>query len=160
MAVPNTTRTAWVFRHADAGDHADYEFALLAAMEGVIQPLFRQYQLDAWSSTASTAAHGRAQYRLLAEFYGELIVQCRNAARAAHLGAREQGSQPDSGWLARDMGRALDSVSQSWSAQRSQDWTALTAARNYLTVVLTVPAPETRWGKAARIAAEAEEATK
>ena len=161
-AYPNADNTGWLFAHTDEGTHHDYELQLLAACDGLFQPLFRQYQVDAYNPSATAATRGKTLYTHLSAFYGEVVVQVRTIARGAYLGEREQMAHPSEGWLDRDITAAIAAVTADWTENHSANLAELknAGALTYLTRSLTMPAVETRWDREARLEAEKKAAEK
>lgn len=157
-AYPNETNDGWLFSHTDEGSHHDYELQLLAATDGVFQPFFRQLQVDSFSDTETARTRAQARFKLLAEFYGAVIVEARRLARMAFLGEREQQTHPREGWLDRNITSAVETIKGKWTTSRATDLAELSSALSYVTRSLAMPAVETRWERAARLEAEAEAA--
>lgn len=156
LAYPNDDNTAWLFRHADEGTHHDYELNLLAALDGVMQPLFRQYQVDIISATSDSAkTRAEGLFTLMSIFYGECITAARNMARDVWLGFRQQNPHPQKGYLDTDITNAILVVETAWKDDRPDDLIKLNTALTYLRRSLNMPSVETRWDKIARLAAEA-----
>ncbi len=156
-AYANADNTGWLFAHTDAGTHHDYELKLLATLDGVMQPLFRQAQVDLnkTGNSEPTIARLKNLYDLLSQFYGQCIVEARKRARAVWLGYREQYPHPANGYLDEDITQAIHTVEASWKPNRQKDLDALGGSLRYLRTSLTMPAVETRWDKIARLNAEA-----
>ena len=152
----NDDDDGWLFFHTKAGAHHDHELALAAAIEAVFQPVFRQYQVDQLTGK-TTEAKNRAQERfvLLSAFYGEVLAQARTIARNAHLGERHKDPHPETGHVSAELAQAFAVVKTKWEADRVADMTKLGPAMIYVQGVIRPHSPETRWERAARIAAEA-----
>ncbi len=151
-AYPNADGSGWLFAHTDEGTHHDYELVLLAACDGVFQPLFRQYQVDMLKPATRTPAEER--FKLLSEFYGQAVIKLRDLARSRFLGEREQQAHPKEGWLDRDITSAVAAAKAKWKESRPTDFATISSAVRYLEQALAMPAVETRWDRDARIAAE------
>lgn len=151
-AYPNSDNTGWLFAHTQEGTHHDYELTLLAACDGVFQPLFRQFQVD--MLRASTRPSAEERFKLLAEFYGAVILKLRATARGTFLGEREQKAHPKEGWLDRDLTEAVIATKTEWASDRPTDAATLSQALTYVTSALAMPSVETRWDKEARLEAE------
>ncbi len=156
-AYANADNTGWLFAHTDAGTHHDYELNLMAALDGVMQPLFRQAQVDLHKpgNSEPTVARLKKLYDLLSQFYGQCIIEARKRARAVWLGYREQYPHPANGYLDEDITQAINTIEASWKPDRQKDLDALGGSLRYLRTSLTMPAVETRWDKIARLNAEA-----
>ena len=156
-AYPNDDNTGWLFAHADQGTHHDYELTLAAALDGIMQPLFRQVQVDLLNPNNSnpTTERLRGQFTLLSSFYGECLADVRNRARSVWLGFRQQNPHPATGYLDSDLTESVNAVELKWKESRPADLAKLTSSITYLKNSLTMPSPETRWDMAARLAAEA-----
>lgn len=155
-AYPNADNTAWLFAHTEEGTHHDYELRLLAACDGVFQPFFRQLTVDSFSSVDTARSLAQRRFTLLSEFYGAVVVKARAAARQIFLGEREQSPHPTEGWLDRDITAAVAAVKADWAAanpSRSPDLSVLSSAIGYVENSLKMPKVETRWDRAARLAA-------
>ena len=152
-AYKNADSTGWLFAHTEEGTHHDYELTLRAAADGLFQPLFRQLQVDAF--TPSLRARSEERFKLMSEFYGEVLVAARDIARGAFLGEREQSAHPREGWLDRDLTAALAATKKKWQADRADDLVKIATSVSYAETVLAMPTVETRWDRAARLAEEA-----
>ena len=158
-AYPNETNNGWLFAHTDEGTHHDYELGLLAAVDGVFQPLFRQYEVDEKQSTGEPARErAKDRFILLAAFYGDTVAQARTKARSVYLGYRQQQPHPAVGYLDADITAAIEAVRVKWAETKSADLAKIQSAITYLNSVLTIPTPETRWEQAARLERERKEA--
>ena len=156
-AYPNEDNTGWLFAHTDEGTHHDYELTLLAACDGVFQPLFRQYQSDIYSSTSEVLiSKAKGRFVALSSFYGAVLVEAKKIARNIYLGEREQMAHPSEGWLDRDITRAVATVKAQWTKNKPTTLAILSTALTYIESSLNMPSVETRWAKAARLKAEAE----
>ena len=153
-AYPNETNTGWLFAHTDEGTHHDYELSLLAATDGVVQPLFRAYMVDSFSADAEAAARGRNRYAKLAQFYGDVLVEAKRRARSIYLGEREQKAHPREGWLDRDITASVAVVKAKWTETKPSDLAVIASGVRYIETALTMPAAETRWAQEARLQAE------
>ena len=120
----------------------------------MFQPYFRQLQVD--ERNPSLAAVAGQRFVALSSFYGEVIVQARLQARAIFLGEREQMDHPAEGWLDRDITNAITTIQAKWKADTSKmvALSHVAPAITYFLQSLTMPSVETRWDRAARIAAE------
>ena len=79
---PNETNDGWLFVHASQGHHEDHELNLMAAIDGLFQPVLRQYQVDALAgASAEIKTNGAERFALAATFYGEVIGLARTNAR-------------------------------------------------------------------------------
>ena len=92
-------------------------------------------------------------YALLGQFYGEVIAEARKNARAKHLGERHKGV--GAGHIHSEIVVAYEAIKAKWKTDKAADATKLAGAFLYIDGVLAIPTPETRWDKAARLAAEA-----
>ena len=148
-AYPNAAGTAWLFAHTEEGTHHDYELRLMGAIDGVVQPYFRQLQVDEKSTNATVRQAAADRFVTLARFYGEVVVAARAIARAAFLGEREQQAHPREGWLDRDITAAVAQVRAKWAAEATtDDMNRIAPAVTYITQSLTMPTVETRWDRA------------
>ena len=154
VAYPNETNTGWLFRHTDEGTHHDYELTLLAAIDGIIQPYFRQLIVDALSSVETTSTRATKRFDLLSQFYGSVVVEARKAARKVFLGEREQKAHPREGWLDRDITNAVAAVKTDWTGKRDKDLREIAQAIRYVETSLAMPSVDTRWDRDARLAKE------
>ena len=155
-AYPNADNTGWIFKHTDEGTHHDYELRLISAVDGVIQPYFRQLLVDQFSTQETVRQAAADRFVTLSRFYGEVVVAARAIARSAYLGEREQKAHPREGWLDHDITAAVAQVRAKWSEDASTDDNNRVApALVYITQSLTMPSVETRWDRAARLEAEA-----
>ena len=153
----NADNTGWLFAHANHGHHHDHEINLMAGIDGIFQPVFRQYNVDHITG-ANDAAKLRAanQYKLLSQFYGEVVGLARTNARAKHLGERHKDPHPENGHIHSEIKVAYEATNTKWKASKQKTELALIAgAFTYIETALTIPTPETRWDKAARLEAEA-----
>ena len=159
-AYPNDDNTGWLFAHTDTGTHHDYELVLLATLDGIIQPLFRQIQVDQLKSNdGATTARLNSQFTLLSEFYGQCVAEARNNARKVWLGKREQEAHPKNGYLDTDLTTAIETVETRWRNTKIQeDLAKMTTAFSYLRTSLTMPVVETRWDRVTRLEAAAKKA--
>ena len=158
-AYPNEDNTAWLFRHTQEGTHHDYELTLISAVDGVTQPLMRQYHVDMLTG-GSESARSQAQRRfvLMSGFYGEVVNEARKIARAVYLGEREQKAHPREGWLDRDITAAVAKVKASWTKTKANDLAHVATGVTYIENSLTMPTVETRIQQAERLAKEAKAA--
>lgn len=156
-AYKNADNTGWLFSHTEEGTHHDFELNLLGALGGLFKPLFNQYQVDAIQA-ANEEAKNRATglYVLLSTFYGQAFKEAKKRARAYFLGERHQEPHPGTGYLDADLTAAIETIEARWKNDSPEDLVKLTAAVAYLKTQLTMPTPETRWDRAARLKAEAE----
>ena len=154
-AYPNETNTAWLPAHTDVGAHHDYELNLLSVIDGVFQPAFRQYQYDNFTESSDVVrARAQKRYALLSVFYGEVLVQARSIARSVHLGYRHQQPHPQVGYLDHDITEAVATDRDRWNDDKPVDLNEILSSVRYVEGVLTIPDPETRWVKVARLEAE------
>ena len=152
----NADNTGWLFSHASPANHHDHEITLMAGIDGVFQPLFRQYHVDVITgANLNIKQRATALYALLSQFYGEVINLARKNARAVVLGHRHKTLHPEEGHLHSEIKTAFEATKTKWLADRATDATKLATAFTYIGTVLTIPTPETRWDKAARLEAEA-----
>ena len=149
---------AWLPAHTDEGTHHDYELQLLAAIDGVFQPYFRQLQVDAFATSETAVATAQRGFRLLAEFYGAVVVQARTQAAGVFLGKRVQLAHPKEGWIDKDITDAITAVETAWTGTKDSELTELAGAIRYVKNSLKMGDVETRWDQEARLAAEAEAA--
>lgn len=156
-AYANETNDGWLFAHTDEGTHHDYELILLGVVDGLFQPLVRQYQVDAFSDVGSVATRGKHRFIALSSFYGEVVAKVREIARMVYLGQREQQAHPREGWIDRDITNALATVKAAWIAdsEKATAWAHIKTGVAYLENSLIMPSVETRWARVARLAAEA-----
>lgn len=152
----NADNTGWLFAHSNTGHHADHELQLMACIDGVFQPYFRQLHVDVIDG-ANLNIKQRATnlYSLLSQFYGEVIALARTNARAVLLGHRHREAHPAEGHLHSEIKTAFAAVKATWIKTRKADATKLAPAFAYVGNILTIPSPETRWDRAARLEAEA-----
>lgn len=154
-SYPNEDNTGWLFAHTDEGTHHDYELTLLAAVDGVMQPLFRQYQVDVWiGSSNEVKRKGQELHILLSQFYGAVVTEARKRARSAYLGLRHQEPHPRTGYLDADITASITTVKEKWATMRAGDLVKLGPALGYIERTLNMPTPETRWDQAKRIIEE------
>ena len=152
----NADNTGWLFGHAGVGHHHDHEINLMAGIDAVMQPMFRQYTVDfITGKNAQAKRRASGLYSLLSIFYGEVLGLARTNARAKHLGERHKDTHPDTGPLHTEIKAAFDAIKMKWEVDRRADATKLGTAFTYITNALVIPTPETRWDKAARLEAEA-----
>ena len=152
----NEANTGWLFAHSNTGHHADHEINLMAGIDGIMQPMFRQYHVDVIMGANITAKERAAnQYKLLSLFYGEVVGLARKNARSKHLGERHRDPHPENGHIHSEIKVAYEVTKTEWETNRAADVALLTGAFTFITTALTIPNPETRWEKAARLAAEA-----
>ena len=151
----NADNTGWLFSHANHGNHADHEITLMAGIDGIMQPMFRQYHVDVIMG-ANLAAKERAanQYKLLSLFYGEVVGLARKNARTKHLGERHKDPHPENGHIHSEIKVAYEATKAEWETNRAADVVKIQGAFTYIGTALTIPNAETRWDKAARIEAE------
>ena len=157
-AYPNATNTGWLFRHTQEGTHHDYELHLLAAIDGVAQPYIRGYLADSFNSNEGIAERGKNGFVKLSTFYGEVVGEARSIARGVYLGERHQKAHPPEGWLDRDITAAVEKVEADWKENHPTNLKAIASRVKLIKDSLTMPSVETRWDRAARLAAEAEAA--
>ena len=127
----------------------------MGAIDGVFQPFFRALQVEMLAAAETTRRDAAADFRRLSDFYGAVLVQARTLARTAFLGEREQKAHPREGWLDRDITMAIKRVKLAWTGNRDYDLSELASALAYVEGRLAMPSVETRWVRAARLAAEA-----
>ena len=152
----NENNTGWLFAHSNTGHHADHEIALVAGIDGIMQPFFRQYHVDVIMGANLTAKERAAnQYKLLSIFYGECVGLARKNARTKHLGERHKDPHPAEGYIHSEIKVAYEATKAEWETNRAKDVALIQGAFTYITTALAIPNPETRWDKAARLAAEA-----
>ena len=152
----NETNTGWLFAHSNTGHHADHEIALVAGIDGIMQPFFRQYHVDVIMGANLTAKERAAnQYKLLSIFYGECVGLARKNARTKHLGERHKDPHPAEGYIHSEIKVAYEATKTEWETNRAKDVALIQGAFTYITTALAIPNPETRWDKASRLAAEA-----
>ena len=158
-AYQNEDNTAWLFRHTQEGTHHDYELTLLSAVDGVAQPILRQYQVDMLTG-GSESARSQAQRRfvLMSGFYGEVVNAARTIARTVYLGEREQKAHPREGWLDRDITAAVAKVKATWTETKANDLAHIASGVTYIENSLKMPTVETRIQQAERLAKEKAEA--
>ena len=155
VPYPNETNTGWLFRHTQEGTHHDYELQLLAAIDGVVQPYFRQILVDGLMAGEDAQPAINNRFKRLSEFYGAVIVKARAAARSVYLGEREQSAHPREGWLDRDITNAIAAVEADWTGTKDTALSDIAGAIRYLKGSLAMPATETRWDRDARLKREA-----
>ena len=154
-AYPNADNTGWLFAHTDEGTHHDYELTLLAAIDGVFQPFFRQLQVDSISNASATAREkAELSFVTLSTFYGQVVAEARKLARAPFLGEREQKAHPREGWLDLDITNAVSTIEKKWKAAGYEELADIASAITYVKNSLAMPTVETRWDRAARIEKE------
>lgn len=153
---PNADNTGWLFAHASVGHHQDHELLLMAAIEGVFRPVFRQYGYDHLAAPTGThATLAKERHTLLVGFYGKVIQEARKNARAKHLGERHKELHPEEGHLATELRDAYNTVKAKWVVDHAADLQKMTGAFSFIETTLNIPDPETRWDKDARIKAAA-----
>ena len=154
-AVKTADGKAWEPRHTDEGTHHDYELTLRGAITGVFNPLLVQYDLDGRKLRARGASSQGVdeQLNLIADLYGQVLLEGQKIARGPFLGEREQSAHPREGWLDRDITAAIAAVKAKWATSRAADLAKIPTAFSYTTGVLTMPAVETRMARVARIKA-------
>lgn len=155
-AYPNDDNTGWLFSHTTSSTHHDYELRLRSAVDGVFQPVLRQYQVDAFTASSDERiAKAKSQFVDLSEFYGEVLLEAIKEARKVYLGEREQKPHPKVGYLDYDITTAIDTVEKKWKAdtKKSAKLTLINTAVVYAKNALNIPDPKTRWA----LAEEAEE---
>ena len=92
----NDDNTGWLFSHASPGEHHDHEINLLSGIDGIMQPMFRQYHVDVITGANFEAKNRAANlFKLLSEFYGEVVGVARTNARAKYLGERHKDFFPE-----------------------------------------------------------------
>ena len=90
----------WLFAHSNTGHHADHELQLMACIDGVFQPYFRQLHVDVIDgANLNIKQRATRLYSLLSQFYGEVIALARTNARAVLLGHRHREVHPAEGHL-------------------------------------------------------------
>ena len=152
----NADNTGWLFAHSNTGHHADHELQLMACIDGVFQPYFRQLHVDVIDgANLNIKQRATRLYSLLSQFYGEVIALARTNARAVLLGHRHREAHPAEGHLHSEIKTAFDAVRAKWIKTRKSEATDLTPAFTYVSNILTIPNPESRWDRAARLEAEA-----
>ena len=152
----NADNTGWLFAHSNTGHHADHELQLMACIDGVFQPYFRQLHVDVIDgANRNIKQRATRLYSLLSQFYGEVIALARTNARAVLLGHRHREAHPAEGHLHSEIKTAFDAVRAKWIKTRKSEATDLTPAFTYVGNILTIPNPESRWDRAARLEAEA-----
>ena len=157
----NETNDGWLFAHSDVGHHHDHEIQLMAGIDGLIQPMFRQYHVDVISGATIDVKNRAAElYKLLSIFYGEMVGLARKNARAVLLGTRHKEIHPEAGHLHTEIKAAFEDTKTEWETNRASDATKLRTAFTYISNVLTIPDPEPRWVRQARLDAEAKKKAK
>ena len=78
----DTDQKGYVFTQDTTLRHKGYELEMKAALEGVMQPYIRQYQVD-WINGVSGAAE---KFTTLSEFYGKVIEDMTTVHRGKTLG--------------------------------------------------------------------------
>lgn len=151
----NDAGDAWLFSHTKPAAHHDHELAVLGALAGIFQPLLAQYQVDAFQGTGAAQTRAQTLYVTVAGFYGDVIVEAKRIVRAAHHGARHQDPDPAAGHVTAELAAAVAAVQARWAENRAAALSSIATATTYLSRALTIPTPETRWDKAARLEAEA-----
>ena len=152
----NADNTGWLFAHSNTGHHADHELQLMACIDGVFQPYFRQLHVDVIDgANLNIKQRATELYSLLSQFYGEVIALARTNARAVLLGHRHREAHPAEGHLHSEIKTAFAAVRAKWIKTRKADATKLAPSFAYVSNILTIPSPETRWDRAARLEAEA-----
>ena len=152
----NADNTGWLFAHSNTGHHADHEITLMAGIDGIMQPFFRQYHVDVIMGANLTAKERAAnQYKLLSIFYGEVVGLARTNARTKHLGERHKDPHPENGHIHSEIKVAYEATKAKWKKDRATDVALIQGAFTYIDTALAIPDPETRWDRAARLEAEA-----
>ena len=120
----NADNTGWLFAHSNTGHHADHELQLMACIDGVFQPYFRQLHVDVIDgANLNIKQRATRLYSLLSQFYGEVIALARTNARAVLLGHRHKEAHPAEGHLHSEIKTAFDAVRASWIKTRKSDAT-------------------------------------
>ena len=156
---PNTANTGWLFGHAGTGHHHDHELLLITTIDGIMQPVFRQYQADLYDGKSAPARNrAKERFTLLSEFYGMVLSEARKLARTKHHGERHKDLHPETGHLHTEISVAYTTIKTKWEAEKATDAAKISVAFTYIENVLNIPTPETRWDMAARLEAEAKAA--
>ena len=152
---PNEDNTGYLFAHASKGNHQDHELTLMATLNGLFEIAFRQYQTDLYEGTGQAVTLAKQRYSEMSKLYGEVIRVARKNARSAHLGQRRKEPHPETGHLLSEVNEAYQTVIARWEAENAAKLEILRGGLQYVKAALAIPAPETRWDKAARLKAEA-----
>ena len=157
-AEPNADGTAWVFHHETIGEHRDHELQLMAVIEGIFRPVFHQYGYDHLSGATDTHRNlAIERHGLLASFYGQIILNVQKKARSAYLSERQTSHHFTEGHLYSDLHSVFSETKKKWVADNTaEDFAKVSGAFAFIERRLAIPAPETRWDRAARLKKEAE----
>ena len=154
---PNADNTGWLFYHETVGERRDHELQLMAVVEGVFRPVFQQYGYDFLRNyTPDHAALAKERHSIIASFYGQFIQAIQVKSRSATLSARHISHHFDDGHLYGDLHTVYEAEKKKWiDANTDEDFGKVSGAFAFIDRRLTIPAPETRWGREERLAAEA-----
>ena len=154
---PNADNTGWLFYHETVGERRDHELQLMAVVEGVFRPVFQQYGYDFLRNySADHATLAKERHSIIASFYGQFIQAIQTKSRSATLSARHTSHHFGDGHLYGDLHTVYEAEKKKWiDANTDEDFGKVSGAFAFIDRRLTIPAPETRWDRDARLEAEA-----
>ncbi|MCY4431973.1 MAG: hypothetical protein OXC11_16500 [Rhodospirillales bacterium] len=155
IAYPNDDNTGWLFAHCDNDAMVDWEQELAAAVVARFAAAIDQAQIKVNEATNTVAeAQAVANHRSLVSFRNSAIIAVTQWARTRHIGWQEQ--HPHEAHVHLPVLRAVEVVAANWRRDNAVSWSRVSTRVSAIIKDLAKPhAYETRWDKAARIAAEA-----
>ena len=156
-AFPNEDNTGWLFEHCDQDYMRDRESLLVAAMSDAFAPMHRQLDRDVHYSLVSDLVdvikRGAHEFtELVDQFHADAEDNLRTWARNLHIGYYHQ--YPHDAHINEPVETAIRMAVSMWEASRAADYAKISPR---ISIVLERASNrhtyETRWDKAARIAA-------
>ena len=154
----NATNDGWLFFHDHESSHHDHLLAVDAAVAALFQPLV-DAALYKVATATNAVALGKvdAKYKALIAFRDEVVASAQAAEKAHHVGHFVQTHPPEQGHVHKAVRLALSAAKVAFAAspEKAAQYRLISMEAAELITRMGKPhAPETRWDKAARIAAE------
>ena len=154
----NADNTGWLFFHDHESSHHDHLLSVDAAVAALFQPLV-DAALYKVATATNAVALGKvdAKYKALIAFRDEVIASAQTAEKAHHIGHFVQTHPPNQGHVHNAVRLALTAAKVAFAAspEKAAQYRLISTEASALIARMNDPhTPETRWDKAARIAAE------
>lgn len=154
----NAAGDAWLFYHDHPATHHDHLLAVDAAVMALFQPVMDAAQHKvAMATNAVVLGQADTKYQALSAFRDETLKAAQTAEKAHHLGHFAQNPATDQGHVHSAVRIALNAAKTAFAAspEKIAQYRLITTEAVSLISRMSAPhTPETRWAKAARIAAE------
>lgn len=151
---PNADNTGWVFHHASKGDHEDHYTAVRGAVMSAFQPRIDAAlvkRMDAPNQPTRTRA--QARYSNLCQFRDAVLESALTAEKAEHQGFFAQDEHHEKGHVDDAVRTAIKALKAKWAREKATEYATIHSDVTRVVLLIKEHTPETRWGKAARLAA-------